>query len=582
MSCESLESRWTLSAADVLTGGDVGVHDEALSAIAAMGESSRFLMVAADVANRALPRRLAAIQPQADAGIRGRAVQRVEVAAAPAALVAATDAVAPAAAPTAPLGDFNGDGKVDRADVAILALNFGRSAVAEFGDGDLTGDGVVSLADLAAVRLGPGAFNITAPAATSIDDTPDVAWTASPGAVRYDATIETAAGCTGELVVQSRTGVAETSAAFDSLVDGVYYACVRAFDNIGNPTDATNNGWAFTIATPPTGSLSIEHSANVSSVSTPGAVVNYSYTVANTGDAPLSNVTVADSRSLALTRQADSPGDGDDLLEAGETWRYAASYTVTQADLSAGVDLLSTATADSDQSDPAMHEAVVFNLFELAEITVGDVRVVPVDHASFVMMWNGLTVYVDPVGPTLFTGLPTADLILITHSHGDHFHPNTINVVADAETQFVTSQTVYNLSSYSPYRTRTTILGYGQSADLLGINVAAVHAYNGNHALNTGNGYVVTIDGRRFYASGDTGPVAEIRLLADIDVAFLCMNVPYTMTVDEAAGVTRDMQPTMVIPYHYRNQGNTYADLARFKSLVGRDLGVEVRLLDWY
>ncbi len=574
LSFEGLESRLALSAA-ARPAADIDVASDSPDETAALVQSSPLQAVVIDRDHRALPRRLAAIKFPAEVPSRVRIAQRA--AEAPAAIVLN------AAAPTAPRGDFNGDGKVGRADAAILAANFGRTTDASFATGDLTDDGTVSLADLAGMRFGPGSFDINAPSGTSNDDTPDVAWTASPGAVRYDAAIETEVGCEGTSVVQSRHDVSATSAAFDALADGTYYACVRAYDDVGNPTDATNNGWQFTIATQPTGSISVEHTASVASVSTVGALVNYTYAARNAGEVPLSDVAVEDSRSLALVRQADNPGNGDDLLEVGESWRYTASYTVTQADLSAGVDLISTATANSDQSDPATHEAVVFNLFELAEITVGSVQVIPIDHASFVMLWNDVTIYVDPVGGgALYTGLPTADLILVTHSHGDHYSASTINAISDADTRFITSQTVNNISSYSPYRTRTTILGYGQSTNVLGLSVEAVHAYNGNHALNAGNGYVVTIDDLRFYAAGDTGAVAEIRVLPNIDVAFLCMNVPFTMTVDEAASVTRDMQPAMVIPYHYRNQNNSFADLARFKTLVGHDLDIQVRLLDWY
>jgi uncharacterized repeat protein (TIGR01451 family) len=484
-------------------------------------------------------------------------------------------------APTAPVGDFNDDEKVDRADLAVLAGNFGLTDAA-FADGDLTGDGIVSLADLAAIRLGPGQFNITAPIGTSTDNTPDVAWTASPGAVRYDATIESAAGCVGESVVAAANDVTESQHTFDLLADGEYFVCVRAYDEFGNATDATNNAAAFTINTQPPGSLSVDVAANRASVSAAGQAITFTYTVTNTSTASLGNVSITDTLALSPTRQPDVAGDNDALLEPGEVWRYTANYASTQAALNTGEDIVNTATADSDQSPAASDEAVVFNLFELPEITVDGVNIIPIDHASFVMLWNGIAIYVDPVGQNLFTGLPKADLVLITHSHGDHYQTATLNAVTDAETRFITPQSIFTRADFASFQSRTTVLGYGQTSSVLGLSVQAVHAYNDNHALNSGNGYVVTIDGTRFYAAGDTGAKPEIRTLEDIDVAFLCMNVPFTMTVDEAASVTRDMQPAMVIPYHYRNSGGTFADLARFKSLVGRDLPIEVRLLDWY
>ncbi|RIK76310.1 MAG: hypothetical protein DCC68_19635 [Planctomycetota bacterium] len=572
---ESLEARWLL-AADLLDADDA-VDVPALAA--------RADVPALEARRDASPRRPLArpFEPHLRVDVpRTRAVRQLAAIRAAAAIEAAMPVPAPANAPTAPVGDLSGDFKVDRADVALLASNFGRTDAA-FADGDLNGDSIVDLADLAAIRLGPGAFDITAPLGTSADDTPDLAWTSSPGAVRYDATIESAPGCSGASVVASALGITETQATFAALADGPYYACVRAYDEYGNATDAANNAAAFTISTAPPGSIAIDLAANRASVASAGTVVTYTYTIRNTGDVALANVALVDSLALAAARQADLAGDNDEELEAGEIWRYTANYTVTQADLDSGLDLINIATADSDQSPAATDDAVVFNLFELSEITVGSVNVIPIDHASFVMLWNGATIYVDPVGGGgLYTGLPKADLLLVTHSHSDHYSASTITAVSDAETQFITSQAVYNLSSYATFRARTTILGYGQTTAVLGLSVEAVHAYNGNHPSGTGNGYVASIDGLRVYISGDTGAVPEIRALEDIDVAFLCMNVPFTMTVDEAASVTRDMQPAIVIPYHYRNQGGTFADLARFKSLVGRDLPIEVRLLDWY
>ena len=107
-------------------------------------------------------------------------------------------------------------------------------------------------------------------------------------------------------------------------------------------------------------------------------------------------------------------------------------------------------------------------------------------------------------------------------------------------------------------------------------------AYNANHPKGSGNGYLVTLGGKRLYVSGDTGDIAEMRALADIDVAFVCMNVPYTMTVAQAVSAVREFQPRIVYPYHYRNQGNALSDVDSFKRQVGTDLGIEVRLRKWY
>jgi L-ascorbate metabolism protein UlaG (beta-lactamase superfamily) len=328
--------------------------------------------------------------------------------------------------------------------------------------------------------------------------------------------------------------------------------------------------------------LDVTMTANVTNVDNAGDVINYTYTVANTGNSTLSGVTVTDDRGRNPARQTDTAGDNDNLLELGETWRFTISYTVQQSDLAAGLDLVSVATANSDQTEPDTDDVVVHNLFAMPQITIGDVTIRSVTHASFYMTWNGLTIYFDPDAPTsLYTGLPKADLILVTHNHGDHFDINAINAVADTDVRLITPQSVFN-SLPAARQSVTTVLANGANTNLLGLNVEAVPAYNQNHSLGSGNGYVVTLGEQRIYISGDTGNVPEIRALDDIDVAFLCMNVPFTMDVPNAVTVTREMQPRHVIPYHYRNQNGTFADMNAFKTGVGRDLPISVRLLDWY
>src|SRR5262249_4162668 len=99
------------------------------------------------------------------------------------------------------------------------------------------------------------------------------------------------------------------------------------------------------------------------------------------------------------------------------------------------------------------------------------------------------------------------------------------------------------------------------------------------HPKGNGNGYVLSYGGKRFYFSGDTEAVPEIRALKNIDVAFICINQPYTMTVDEAAGLVKEMHPKIVIPYHYRGQPAT--DQNPFK-IKRQGTGIDVRLLNWY
>jgi len=212
--------------------------------------------------------------------------------------------------------------------------------------------------------------------------------------------------------------------------------------------------------------------------------------------------------------------------------------------------------------------------------TNGDVIIQPRYHATFVMSWNGKMIYNDPDNTTSYAGLPKADLILVSHIHSDHFDSPTIEAVRKTNTVIITSTNVYN-SLTAAQKALAIVLGYGNSTNVLGLNVQAVHATNGNHAPNLGNGYVVTIGGKRIYISGDTGDIAPIRVLTNIDVAFLCMNQPFTMTVNQATNVIRSMRPKVVYPYHY-NEGSVTANAALFKQRLGTDLGIEVRLRKWY
>jgi L-ascorbate metabolism protein UlaG (beta-lactamase superfamily) len=132
-------------------------------------------------------------------------------------------------------------------------------------------------------------------------------------------------------------------------------------------------------------------------------------------------------------------------------------------------------------------------------------------------------------------------------------------------------------------RKNAAILTNGQTSELLGVKLEAIPMYNLTpdrlkfHSKGRGNGYVVTLGGKRIYLSGDTEDIPEMRALKNIDVAFICMNLPYTMTVEQAAQAVRAFKPRIVYPYHYRG-----SDLNKFKELVGTDAGVDVRLRDWY
>jgi L-ascorbate metabolism protein UlaG (beta-lactamase superfamily) len=212
--------------------------------------------------------------------------------------------------------------------------------------------------------------------------------------------------------------------------------------------------------------------------------------------------------------------------------------------------------------------------------TNGDVVIRPVTHASFVMSWNGKMIYNDP-DTASYAAFPKADLILVGHEHSDHFDAPTIAAVKSVSGIIIAPQTVYNSLS-ATLKASTIVLNNNQSTNVLGIDVLAVAAYNSYHPQGVGNGYVLTMGGKKFYMTGDTSATTDIQLLTGLDVAFVCMNQPFTMTASEAASVIRGIRPKIVYPYHYRSSDGSVGNPVAFKAAVGTDLGIEVRLRNWY
>ena len=211
---------------------------------------------------------------------------------------------------------------------------------------------------------------------------------------------------------------------------------------------------------------------------------------------------------------------------------------------------------------------------------VGDLIIHPINHATFAMSWSSVTVYVDPVGgAAAFQGLPAPDLILITHAHSDHFDPDTLTAIAKSADIIAPAAVVEMMPA--ALKGQTATMANGAMMNKFGINIEAVPAYNTTedrlqfHPKGSGNGYVLTMADKRIYISGDTEDIPEMRALKNIDVAFVCFNLPYTMTEEKAASAVNDFKPGIVYPYHYRG-----SDLDKFASMV--DKGIEVRRGAWY
>jgi len=217
----------------------------------------------------------------------------------------------------------------------------------------------------------------------------------------------------------------------------------------------------------------------------------------------------------------------------------------------------------------------------------GDLTIIPINHATLALKWQNEVIYIDPSGSTnLFNGVPKPTLILITDIHGDHLNVNTLENMKFQDVKIIGPQAV--LDQLPASFSNVTSLGNSNDLDINEVNIAAIPMYNlpetsdSRHPKGRGNGYVLTIGGKRIYISGDTEDIEEMRSLKKIDVAFVCMNLPYTMEVDAAASAVLDFKPKIVYPFHYRGKGG-FSDVDKFKNLVeSGNKSIEVRLRDWY
>ncbi len=231
----------------------------------------------------------------------------------------------------------------------------------------------------------------------------------------------------------------------------------------------------------------------------------------------------------------------------------------------------------------------VFAQTDVISTSQGDLSISPVLHSSIVFQWDDKTVYIDPYGGAeMYENFPAPDLVLITDVHGDHLNPETLSVLNLKNTELIAPQAVIDMLGEVSFK-ETTALANGEDLQWENIEVAAVPMYNlpetddSRHPKGRGNGYVLTFGDKRVYISGDTEDIQEMRQLQNIDVAFVCMNMPYTMDIEQAADAVLDFKPEIVYPFHFRGGGGIFSDVEEFKKLVNEvDNSIDVRLRNWY
>lgn len=210
----------------------------------------------------------------------------------------------------------------------------------------------------------------------------------------------------------------------------------------------------------------------------------------------------------------------------------------------------------------------------------GEILITPILHGSLQLEFGDTVIQVDPWSKGDYSQAAKADLILVTDVHGDHLDPEMIGKLSGEGTEVVVTAAVEEKLGTG------IVLANGETREFSGVSIEAVPMYNLTrgpeegklfHDKGRGNGYIVTLGGKRIYIAGDTACIPEMKTLTGIDVAFVPMNLPYTMPPEEAAECVAAFKPAIVYPYHYRG-----SDLQVFEVGLKEVPEVEVRLREWY
>jgi L-ascorbate metabolism protein UlaG (beta-lactamase superfamily) len=231
--------------------------------------------------------------------------------------------------------------------------------------------------------------------------------------------------------------------------------------------------------------------------------------------------------------------------------------------------MAATALAAQTTSAPAERNVAVEKTSE------GNLTAQPINHSAIRFAFKDKQYYVDPAGEADWDKMPKADVILITHEHGDHLSPRVIDQIKKDGTLIFANASSVKKAGFGE------ALEVGQSKKVLDITVEAVAAYNLDperlkyHPKDRkDNGYVLTFGDKRVYVAGDTEGTPEMKALKDIAIAFLPINLPYTMPPKEAAEAAKAFKPKILYPYH---QGKS--DPAEVKKLLADEKAIEVRVL---
>jgi len=214
---------------------------------------------------------------------------------------------------------------------------------------------------------------------------------------------------------------------------------------------------------------------------------------------------------------------------------------------------------------------------DIIKTSLGDLKITFIGHGTLMFSFRGKVIHVDPWSKLAdYTKLPKADIILLTHEHIDHLDPQALKILRTEKTKVILTQLCAKKVEGA------LVMKNGDVKTIEGLKIEAVPAYNLVHKRDTGepfhpkgngNGYVITFGDKRVYVAGDTENIPEMKELKGIDIAFLPMNLPYTMTPEMVADAARSFKPKILYPYHY---GET--DTSKIINLLKDDKEIEVRI----
>jgi L-ascorbate metabolism protein UlaG (beta-lactamase superfamily) len=221
---------------------------------------------------------------------------------------------------------------------------------------------------------------------------------------------------------------------------------------------------------------------------------------------------------------------------------------------------------------------------DLVKTSAGNLTITFIGHGTLMFEFNDMVIHIDPVTAEAdYTKLPDADLIFVTHEHGDHLDIKAIKQILKDDCPVVMTQACLdNLEDFKP----AVVMKNGDTKTIKGIKIEAIPAYNiehkrpggeAYHPKGRGNGYILTFGDTRILVAGDTENTPEIKALKDIDIAFLPMNLPYTMSPEMVADAAKAFRPGILYPYHY---GNTNTDEIVELLKDENDIEVRIRKLD--